>query len=492
MRFLLFGTGDYYNRYKKWFAQHEVLALLDNSVEKQYTEIDGLRVLPPKEGIGLSYESIVILSFYVESMKKQLMSLGVEKDRIYHFYDLHELFLKAREIWPVHYFLNAREIIEDKNVEKPKILLLSNELTLGGPPIALFHAALILKRKGYRVVFASMWDGPLRERITESGIPVVVDENLQVAVMKETEWVNTFSLIVCNTLNFHVFLSERDTKIPVLWWLHDARFFYDGVNRKVINRISLDNLKAVSVGPVPAKAIGEFLPDMECEELLYGVGDTRYGYEGDIENKCAGNKLIGNKNVENSGMEYGNTEYNKNRKIRLITIGFLEDIKGQDVLVEAVKRLPDAVRTQCEFTIVGHDKTLFGEKIHKESEEFPEIIFTGSVSRKKIHSLLEASDVLICPSRQDSMPTVAAEAMMHFVPCIVSDTVGTASYIHDGRDGFLFQSGNAQKLAEKIEWCVFNRDKLKGVGKHARKLYESYFSMTVFEDKLLEIIQKML
>ena len=55
-----------------------------------------------------------------------------------------------------------------------------------------------------------------------------------------------------------------------------------------------------------------------------------------------------------------------------------------------------------------------------------------------------------------------------------------------------FQSGNAQKLAEKIEWCVFNRDKLKGVGKHARKLYESYFSMTVFEDKLLEIIQKML
>ena len=138
------------------------------------------------------------------------------------------------------------------------------------------------------------------------------------------------------------------------------------------------------MGPVPAKAIGEFLPDMECEELLYGVGDTRYGYEGDIENKCAGNKLIGNKNVENSGMEYGNTEYNKNRKIRLITIGFLEDIKGQDVLVEAVKQLPNAVRTQCEFTIVGHDKTLFGEKIHKESEEFPEIIFTGSVSRKKI------------------------------------------------------------------------------------------------------------
>ena len=93
MRFLLFGTGDYYNRFKKWFAQHEVLALLDNSVQKQYTEIDGLSVLPPKEGIDLPYDSIVILSFYVESMKKQLLSLGVEEDRIYHFYDLRELLL---------------------------------------------------------------------------------------------------------------------------------------------------------------------------------------------------------------------------------------------------------------------------------------------------------------------------------------------------------------------------------------------------------------
>ncbi len=469
MRFLLFGTGDYYNRFKKWFAQHEVLALLDNSVQKQYTEIDGLSVLPPKEGIDLPYDSIVILSFYVESMKKQLLSLGVEEDRIYHFYDLHELLLKGREGWPVHYFLNAKEAIEDKSPKNPKILLMSNELTLGGPPIALFHAALILKGKGYRVVFASMLDGPLRERITENGIPVVVDENLQVAVMKETEWVNTLSLIICNTLNFHVFLSERDTKIPVLWWLHDARFFYDGVNKKVISRISLDHLKSVSVGPVPAKAIEEFLPDMKCGELLYGVED-----------------------VENSGVKHGGIRYDKHQKIRFITIGFLEDIKGQDVLVDAVKGLSDAIRTQCEFYIIGHDKTLFGERIHKESEEFPEIIFTGSVSRGEIHRLLEASDVLICPSRQDSMPTVVAEAMMHFVPCIVSDAVGTASYIRDGRDSFLFQSGNAQKLAEKITWCVCSRDRLKHIGKLARKLYETYFSMAVFEDKLLEIIQKTL
>ena len=39
MKFLIFGTGDYYERYKKWFPSKDVLALLDNSPQKQHTVI---------------------------------------------------------------------------------------------------------------------------------------------------------------------------------------------------------------------------------------------------------------------------------------------------------------------------------------------------------------------------------------------------------------------------------------------------------------------
>ena len=43
MHFLLFGTGDYYNRFKKWFPRENVLALLDNSPVMQYTIVDGIK-----------------------------------------------------------------------------------------------------------------------------------------------------------------------------------------------------------------------------------------------------------------------------------------------------------------------------------------------------------------------------------------------------------------------------------------------------------------
>ena len=63
MKYLIFGTGDYYNRYKKWFDKDSVLALLDNSPQKQNTFIDGIEVLSPARGVQLPYDAVIILSF---------------------------------------------------------------------------------------------------------------------------------------------------------------------------------------------------------------------------------------------------------------------------------------------------------------------------------------------------------------------------------------------------------------------------------------------
>lgn len=475
MKILLFGTGDYYNRYKKWFEQQEVLALLDNSQKKQHTVINGLEVLSPAEGIGLNYDVIIILSFYVKQMKQQLLSLGVDGNKIYHFYDLHWLLAGKVVLRPIQYYLDADKIAKDIKTGKAKILLMSHDLALGGPAIALFHAAIVLQKYGYVVVYASMMDGPLREKLIENDIAVILDENIQIATMQETEWVDGFSAIICNTLNFYVFLSKRDTRIPIIWWLHDAAFFYEGVNEEIISKISRYNLKTASVGPVPEKAIKKFLPDIVCDELLYGVADMAIN---DMKSK------------------YSICDYCQGRNssdvIHFITIGFLEARKGQDILLRAIQKLPEHVRRSSIFYIVGHEDTLFGEQIRAESAGIGEIIFMGSVGRKKIHELLDSTDILICPSRQDPMPTVVAEAMMHSVPCIVSDVIGTAAYIHSGEDGFIFPNEDAQMLAEKIEWCVKNRDRLECIGKKSRKLYDKYFSMTAFEKHFMRLIDDVL
>ncbi|MCM1123835.1 MAG: glycosyltransferase family 4 protein [Eubacterium sp.] len=450
MIFLLFGTGDYYNRYRKWFVNEKVAVLLDNDPEKQNTSIDGIKVLSPEEGVQLPYDVIVILSFYYAAMKRQLLELGVEETKIYHFYDLHRLF-RIQAYDPPIAMEHAGK----------KILLLSQDMTLGGPAIALFQAAKIMKKYGRSVIYASMLEGPLHSRIEEAGIPVVVDENLQIGTMQDCGWTQEFSLVICNTVNFHVFLSERDTDIPVIWWLHDAVFYYDGVDKELLRRIDRRNLQIVSVGPIPREAIQTYLPDLEVGQLLYGVADLCR----DGRKHTAAEKMV------------------------FVTIGYVTEHKGQDILLRAIRKLSEDEREQAEFYLVGQDSTWMAQQLKQEFSELNNVIFMGTVGREQIDRILGAADVLVVPSRQDSMPTVAAEAMMHYVPCLLSDAVGTAQYIEDEIDGLLFSSEDVDGLAERIHWCIENRDRISVMGKCARRIYEKFFSVEVFEEKLLDLIQ---
>lgn len=460
MQYIIFGTGDYYERYKKWFDKKDIAALIDNSPAKQNTFIDGLEVLAPEEGIQRNYDVIVILSFYVKEMREQLLCLGVDADKIYHFYDLHRLFQEKAHYYPVQYYGQAKAVAEADRTSRKKILLLSQDLTLGGPAIALFHAAVILKKHGYDVVYASMLDGSLRDKLMQCGIPVIVDVNLQIAKMNEVEWVRNFSLIFCNTINYFVFLSKRYKGIPAIWWLHDSAFFYSGVNHKVMRQINQNDLTVVSVGPVPEKAFHGVLPEVAVGKLLYGTEDCYFG----------------------------KTYCQDKEKIIFVTIGYIEERKGQDLLVEAINKLPLSLINYAEFWLVGQSSSLMAQRLKSELKNIPQIIMKGTVDREGINNILNEADVLICPSREDPMPTVAAEAMMHEVMCLVSDITGTAEYICDGKDGLIFESENTDALSRKIAWCIQNRQILQDMGKRAREIYKKQFSMQVFEKNLIDLI----
>lgn len=453
MRYILFGTGDCYERYKRWFQKHEIVALLDNSEEKQGKILDGHEIVPPSEGIKREFDAVVILSFYVNAMKTQLRTMGVEERKIYHFYDLHKLIDLQK---------NRKALMQYGDIsfegKRKKILLLNQNLAIGGPAFTLFDTARILKKNGYHVVYGSMIDGPLRELLLRENIPVIIDENLLIGTMQDSKWVAEYDLIICNAINFYVFLSDRDTSIPMIWWLHDSLFFYEGVDRKVISRISGTNLWVYTVGDVPKTALKAYAPGLETESLLYGVKEAKplpCGEETDI---C------------------------------FVTVGFVEARKGQDILMEAVKMLPYFIRKRCRFYFVGKDSSAMAGRLKKAAGDIPEIIFTGTVG--DVNEYLSRADVLICPSREDPMPAVCAEAMMQGLPCIVSDVAGTAAYIKEKENGLIFQSENVEELAGQIIWCIDNKQKLTSMGKESRKIYEEKFSMDIFEKHLLDAVEQ--
>ena len=184
-------------------------------------------------------------------------------------------------------------------------------------------------------------------------------------------------------------------------------------------------------------------------------------------------------------------EFPMKYRMRFITIGYIEWRKGQDILMAALEGISAKLAAESEFLLVGQDSSAMAQEIREQISKTPWIQMVGTVSRQEIHRLLETADVLICPSREDPMPTVCAEAMLHRVPCLVSDAVGTAAYITDGRDGLVFQNEDIHGLQEKILWCLENRSAVKQMGDEAYHIYERVFSVKAFEKRLLGYVEEM-
>lgn len=462
MRIILFGTGDYYQKFKDWFYDEDIVCLLDNNEQKQNTVIDGKTVLSPDKGIKLAYDKICVMSVYYEKIKEQLIRLGVRESDIVHCSELyrHPQMLRLDRI--AIFYDKFGDIVSKILNTSRSIILMSHDLDLNGATLALYYAACILKSEGYDVWFASWTDGEIRKMLKEKEIGVIVDPRLQLEVFSEIEWLQSFQFIWCNTLLYYQLLSDRDGSKKYVWWLHEPEMFYQSVDKKILAEVRTDNLKIYAVGSVARDAFLNVCPQGKVTELLYGIPDVA---------------------------EHQSKNADKDSIMEIITVGNVQEYKGQDILIDAIKQLPEEAKKKIHVSIIGGNNSAYYHSVVTSAEELENIIdFIPPINRDKIYKYYKNADLYICSSRQDCMPVVVAESMMYSIPSIVSDTTGIASYVRQCKGGLLFQSSNVQELSKKILWCLNNREQLYSMGKAARTQYENNFSLSSFKQNILKIV----
>ena len=119
-----------------------------------------------------------------------------------------------------------------------------------------------------------------------------------------------------------------------------------------------------------------------------------------------------------------------------------------------------------------------------------QVIYAGLLDIDEMQVLYEKIDVVVCPSREDPLPVVLTEGMMNKKLCIMSDNTGTASLIKHKQNGLICKTGDVESLAEQIRWVIYNTEKLEAFAERGRRLYESVFSIDVFEKRILSIINE--
>lgn len=134
--------------------------------------------------------------------------------------------------------------------------------------------------------------------------------------------------------------------------------------------------------------------------------------------------------------------------INIIFIGSLNYVKRADQLAAILKNVVSKTQKNIEFTIIGKGEY---EELIKSELDKTNINFRlyGEVPRAKVMSILNSSDILLLPSRNEGLPLVILEAIAKKVIPIATNIGGLSEILEND---FLVDESDLfiEKFAERV------------------------------------------
>ena len=149
-------------------------------------------------------------------------------------------------------------------------------------------------------------------------------------------------------------------------------------------------------------------------------------------------------------------------KKRVIAVGRLDYQKGQDLLLQAWKRVEDTHPDwRLDIFGDGQEKAALNSQISNLNLK----TVTIHPSTTDIYTEYMKSDFLVCSSRWESFGLILIEAMSCGIPAVSFDcNNGPRSIIADGKDGLLVKNGDTDDLADKINYLIEHPDQRQQMG----------------------------
>lgn len=461
MKLIVWGTGNLYQRYKAFFSRFELLKLCDNNLSKKGTYLDGVEIISPLQLKKYKFDYVIIMTYAVEEVCHQAEDLGIPTNKIMLYSQL--WCLRESEIC-VH-SRNTIISFEDWIVHNRKsILLISHNFCYTGVPVALKNMANVLRRMGYSVLIAAMTGGSFVKELLLEKIDYMDDLEMGYQTKYFESMLQQFLAVVIGSFDLYKMAAViQRVKTPVIWWVHETHERYYAGKEWLPQR---DGLKFYAGGNRVKKVFTSYYGGMEIQKLQYCIPDIQ-------------------RNVPK-----------KREDVSMVVavIGTVDERKAQDIFLEAVIRMPECYRSKMKVVLLGkmdENNELFTKKIMKQKCMLNHLKWIPELTQIELEEFYSNIDVLVCPSRDDPMPIVVTQAMMHEKVCIVSENVGQAEFIEQQKNGFVFSNEGIEELSKILMWLLDNRDQCALIGKLSRNIYQEEFSEEVMRNRLSGILEEL-
>ena len=348
----------------------------------------------------------------------------------------------------------------------PELLFISHDLSLSGAPILLLQLVLWCQRNGVFVVVMAPDDGPLRAKYEAAGIPLIIDPLILTGHESFAKFAGNFDCMLANTIRSEPAVrSAHAAKVPVIWWVHETQVGEHFLRQDAKLRSALA-LADVLLAP------------SERTATVY-----RPFREGPVTCRYYGIPDIGKQEKSSSD--------GTRAKLRFLVLGSIEPRKGQDVFMEAVKALPGEMHQVAEFHLLGRVMDLeFGANVQAAAAGLPNVFLDGPCEHTEALEAIEGCDVLVCSSRDETMPVTILEALSLGKAIVSTDVGGIGEILTDGKDALLVRPENPVDLASGMRRLCDNPELVQELGRNARATFEKNFTQERFGADFLQLVSE--
>lgn len=348
------------------------------------------------------------------------------------------------------------------------LLFISHDLSQSGAPILLLQLAIWCKKNGIFVVTMAPEDGPLRENYQKAGIPIIIDPLIMTGHESFTKFASEFDCILANTIRGEpIVRSAHGANIPVIWWMHETAVgeHYLRTEAKLRSAVSLADVILVPT----ERTANVYRPfsRSRIKRLSYGipaVPEPLTAQDNDVSHP-----------------------------IRFLVLGSIEPRKGQDVFVKAVASLPLELRSNAEFHLLGRVMDPeFGDRVSAAAKNIQNFFIEPARDHKSALDALRRCDVLVCSSRDETMPVTILEALSLGKAIISTRVGGIEEALTDGHDALLVGAEDAEGMALAMKKILDDPVIVSSLGEKARETFQSTFVLDRFGADFRELVKNVL
>jgi glycosyltransferase involved in cell wall biosynthesis/GT2 family glycosyltransferase len=348
----------------------------------------------------------------------------------------------------------------------PDLLFISHDLSLSGAPILLLQLVLWCQENGSFVVVMAPEDGPLRAKYEEAGVPLILDPLIMTGHESFVHFAANFDCVIANTIRGEPAVrSARAAKVPVIWWVHETEVGEHFLREDAKLRSALGLANIVLAPSERTASVYRPFREQSVECSYYGIPDVR--------------------------AEDGVFPEAPRNKLRFLVLGSIEPRKGQDIFLKAIAALPIEERGSAEFHLVGRVMDPeFGARIQSAAAELPNVFLDGPCDHAEALNAIRRCDVLVCSSRDETMPVTILEALSLGKGILSADVGGIGEVVADGHSALLVKPEDPDALAAGMQRLLRDRGLLAQLGRNARETFEKNFTQDRFGADFLRLVSE--